>query len=98
MWGDLMDIGKLGESLWKDQDESNWEKFGAALKKSKAKYYRVNFEKGRVQRVDDLRKSYAEIFDSRANAIAKIPVFRKKGKGIRGSLIYLKGLTKFNGE
>jgi hypothetical protein len=93
-----MDLGELGESLWKDQDETNWKRFGAALKKGKARYYRVNFEKGKVQRVDDLRKSYAEIFDSKAKLIAKIPIFRKEGKKIRGSLIYLKGLTKFNGE
>lgn len=87
----------ITERLWKDQSEANWNALSAALKKSNVKYYRMMFEKKKgLNKIEDLRKSYAELYDSKYKSVAKIPVFKKTKSGMEGATIYLKGLMVNN--
>jgi len=89
------DLENEAKILWEDPSEENWNKFREILKRSKAKYYRVKYEKS-LGTTEDLRKSYAEIFDSKYNIIAKVPIFKKVGSKIEGATINLEGLLNAN--
>jgi adenine specific DNA methylase Mod len=89
-------LNDIAEKLWKDPSERNWKELSQTLKKAGAKYYNVVFNKGKIAKKDDLREAYAEIFDAKEKQIAKVPVFKSKGKGIEGATIYLKGLLNIN--
>ena len=86
----------MAEKLWKDPSEKNWEVFGRSLAKNGAKYYSIVFSKVKLAKKDDLREAYAEIFSANGQRIARVPVFKSKGKGIEGATIYLKGLLNIN--
>ncbi len=82
--------------LSKSQSRQNWEKFRKGLKASGAKYYSVTFDKGKVNRKEDLRKAFAVLYDSKSKPIYNVPiVISEKGK-MRGATIYLKGLLNVN--
>ncbi|MDE1856336.1 MAG: hypothetical protein KGH49_03840 [Candidatus Micrarchaeota archaeon] len=86
-------FNQIAENLWKDQSEKNWEALAGSLKKSNVRYYKVFFEKkSKLNKIEDLRKSYARLYDSKYKSVAKIPIFKKGKKGIEGATIYLKGL------
>ena len=86
-------IEEIAEKLWKDQSESNWKMLADSIKNGKIEYYRVFFEKkSKLNKIEDLRKSYAELYDGKYRSIVKVPVFKKDKKGIEGATIYLKGL------
>ncbi|MDE1846935.1 MAG: hypothetical protein KGH52_02645 [Candidatus Micrarchaeota archaeon] len=90
-------IRKASEALWKDQSDKNWGAFSGTIKKSNARYYRVFFEKeAKLKKTEDLRKSFAEIYDAKYRPIARVPIFKGKGKNIEGATIYLKGLQVNN--
>ncbi len=98
MFSDLMgnELSRIADLLWKDQSEKNWDALAANMKKGGAKYYRVFFEQGKLEKQDDLRKSYAELYDSKEKPIAKVPIFKTEGKKVEGATIYLKGLLNVN--
>ncbi|MEM3781610.1 MAG: hypothetical protein QXT43_01440 [Candidatus Micrarchaeaceae archaeon] len=79
-------------ALNKEQSESNWKAFCNALSKSRAKFYRITYSKGALKNAEDLRKSFAEIYDSKKRLITKVPIFKKTKSKIEGATIYLKGL------
>jgi hypothetical protein len=90
------DLGSAAKQLWKSNGEKDWQKFRNILKKSKAKYYKIVFEKGKVATKEDLRDSYALLYDAKFKEIAKVPIFMVKNKGIEGATIYLEGLLNTN--
>ncbi len=99
MFSDSMfekDIRPIADALWKDQSKQNWEAFGTSLKKSGLKYYRIVFEAGKLEKQDDLRTSYAELYDAKEKLVAKIPIFMTDGANVEGATIYLKGLLNLN--
>lgn len=89
-------IGSIVAELNEEQSKANWEKFGKALKTSGLKYYLVKFDKAKVNKLEDLRKAYAELYDSDQKLAYKIPITMDNGKKIRGTTIYLKGLLNLN--
>lgn len=90
-------ISEAAELLFEEESEANWKKFAAALKRSDARYYKVVFEKGKLDNEEDLRSSYAELYDEREGLITKVPIFKKLDKNrIEGATIYLKGLVVLN--
>lgn len=86
-------IMKIVEMLNNDPSEKNWELFEKELPKSGIKYYRVVYTS--LKNKDDLRRSYAELFDAKGKLVGRVPIF-KKGKKIEGATIYLKGLLNIN--
>ena len=90
------DLKNISEELWKNQSKENWEKFRNILKKSNAVYYKIFFEAGKISTEQDLRKSYAELFDSKEKQLSKIPIFMNNGKTVSGATIYLVGLQILN--
>ena len=90
-------IKEVVEELWNDPQAKNWEKFSKSLKGSGIKYYKVVFaDEGKLNKMQDLTKSFAELYDKNYHAIIRIPIFKKDGKRIRGATIYLKGLDVSN--
>ncbi len=85
------DIEKYAEALWESKSKKNWESFRGALKKSEVKYYNTVFTNG-VNKLQDLGKSYVELYDSDEKLVTKIPIYMKEGKKIEGATIYLVGL------
>ncbi len=90
-----MEMKKIVDELNKNPIEENWEKFAKALPKSGLKYYRVVYQKSSLKNAEDLRKSYAELYDKNGKLVYKVPIF-KKSKKIEGATIYLKGLLNIN--
>lgn len=86
----------IADKLWKDPSSKNWDSFASALKKSDIKYYKVVYEKGKIANKEDLRDSYAELYDSKSRPAAKVPIYKKDGAKIRGATIYLTGLLNIN--
>ncbi len=86
----------IAEELWKSPTGSNWEKFSKVLPKSGLKYYRVVYQKKKLQKAEDLTKSYAELYDSKQKLVVKIPIFERKGAKAVGATHYLKGLLTIN--
>jgi hypothetical protein len=90
-------VEKAAEGLWKDPSEKNWRAFSTALKGSSIRYYRVVFQNGgKLNKIQDLAKSFAELYDAKYRLVAKVPIFKKEGKSIRGATIYLIGLQVSN--
>ncbi len=87
---------EASDLLWKKPNKENWENFNSALKSSTAKYYKIVFEKGKINKEQDLRKSYAEIYDAKEKMLLKIPIFMNEGKKVVGATIYLIGLQILN--
>ncbi|MDE1768100.1 MAG: hypothetical protein KGH64_00425 [Candidatus Micrarchaeota archaeon] len=83
-------------ALNKEQSKANWEKFGKAVKSSGLKYYHIEFDKSKVNELEDLRKAHADLYDSKEKLVYKIPIIMENGKKIRGATIYLKGLLNLN--
>jgi basic membrane lipoprotein Med (substrate-binding protein (PBP1-ABC) superfamily) len=88
-------LNEIAEELWKSPTEDNWSKFRDIIKKSKAKYYKIIYTKSLGSK-EDLRKSYAELYDSKFNLITKIPIFKEVDKGVEGATINLEGLLNAN--
>ncbi len=94
---DNSEVKKAADALWKEQNEDNWKAFAKALKDSNAEYYKIVFaNEGKLNRMQDLTKSYAEIYDAKYHQITKIPIVRNEGKKVRGATIYLVGLQVSN--
>ncbi|MDE1846120.1 MAG: hypothetical protein KGH53_02475 [Candidatus Micrarchaeota archaeon] len=92
-------FNEIAQRLWKDQSEDNWKELAASLKKDNVKYYKVFFEKkSKLNKIEDLRKSYAQLYDSKYRSVAKVPIFKKGKNGMEGATIYLKGLMVNNKE
>ena len=90
-------IEPLVAKLWDDPSEKNWKTFAAALKKSDIKYYKIIFaNEGKLNKMQDITKSVAELYDAKYKLITKVPIFKKEGKRTRGATIYLTGLQVSN--
>jgi len=85
---------KIAEELKNKPIEENWKRIEKAIKNSNAYYYKIRYVK--LNNSDDLRKSYAEIFDKNKKLIIKIPIFKKIKNKIEGGTIYLKDLYILN--
>ncbi len=73
--------------------------FSESLKKSGIKYYKIIFANGgKLNRMQDITKSVAKLYDSRYNLVTKVPLFVRNGKEIAGATIYLVGLSVCNRE
>jgi len=89
------EIIKIADALQKEPNETNWERFAKALKKSGIKYYRIVYVS--LKNAEDLTKSYAALFDAKGKLVTKVPIFkRSNGKKVEGATIYLKGLLNIN--
>ncbi len=87
------DIKGIASTLWDKPSKQNWEKFAKALKGSGIKYYNVVFENGgKLNKAQDLTKSYAELYDAKEKMVAKIPIFQKDGGKPIGATVYIKDL------
>lgn len=83
--------------LWKAPDGKSWARLKKALRKSDILYYRVVFaDEGRLGRAQDLTKSFAELYDAKERLVARVPVFERRGREIRGATAYLTGLHVLN--
>ncbi len=90
-------ISDIADALWKEPSEKNWKSFAATLGKSSVRYYKVIFaNEGKLNKMQDLTKSFAELYDSKYKLVTKVPIFKKEGKKVRGSTIYLTGLQVSN--
>ncbi len=97
MAGKNSDVERLAKALFKEQSEKNWGLFPIALKKSTVKYYRIVWaNEGKLNKMQDLTKSFAELYDSKFKMIAEVPIFVKTGKKLRGATKYLIGLEVLN--
>jgi hypothetical protein len=74
----------------------NWERFRMELRSSRARYYRIIFGEGKIARQQDLKSSYAELYDEKESPLGKVPIFIEEGEGISGATEYLKGLLNIN--
>ncbi len=83
------------DALWKNPVKKNWEAFSALLKKSNVFYYDVIYESN-VDKIDDLKKAYVELYTESKKEVGKVPVYIQEGKKIEGATIYLKGLHNIN--
>lgn len=92
----MPEMKKIVEALNEDQSKENWGKFCEAIGKSGIKYYIIKFDKAKVNKPEDLRKAYADLYDAKGKFTYKIPVVMNRGKKIRGTTIYLKGLLHLN--
>jgi len=90
-----MNLKDIADLLWKDPNDENWSKFREILLKSNAKYYRVVYIK-ELKNKDNLKDSYAELYDSKQKLLAKIPIYKKTKSGIEGATYYLRGLYNIN--
>ncbi len=91
----MVDLKEAMDALWKKPEKKNWEEFSSLLKKSKAFYYDVVYNSD-VNKVDDLKKAYAEIYDKSKKPIGRVPVYMMNGRKIEGATIYLEGLHNIN--
>ncbi len=92
-------VDKAVEALWKSPNDKSWEAFHYALKGSGVVYYRVAYQNGgKLDRIQDIKKSFVELFDAKYRPVAKVPLFMNKGKSITGATKYLIGLKVINGE
>jgi hypothetical protein len=90
-------IKKIAEGLWDEPSEKNWKAFSSALRGSGISYYRVKFQNGgKLNRIQDLAKSFAELYDAKYKLVTKVPIFKKEGKSMRGATIYLIDLKVYN--
>ena len=90
-------VQNASKALWKEQSEKNWKALASSLKNSSIKYYRVIFaNEGRLNRMQDLTKSFAELYDAKHATVVKVPIFKREKNRIRGATIYLTGLQVSN--
>ncbi len=91
-------IADIAVKLWKEPSKRNWETFARALGESPITYYKIVFaNEGKLNKMQDLTKSYAELYDAKHKVVTKVPIFMKNGKKIvRGATIYLIGLQVLN--
>lgn len=90
------EMEKIVEALWKAPTKENWGKFVKALPKSKLKYYKVVFKKGKIKHVEDLVHDYAELYDAKQKLVTKIPIYQKNAGKIDGATYFMKGLLTIN--
>ncbi len=84
-------------ALNNNPSKANWEKFAKELKKSNIKYYRTVYINGKIKKIQDLKKSYAILYDAKYKIVTKVPVYKNVSKGeIEGALAYLMGLLNAN--
>ncbi len=84
-------------ALNKNPTKATWEAFAKELKKSNIKYYRTMYINGKIKKVQDLKKSYAVLYDAKYKIVTKVPVYKTTSKGeIEGALEYLMGLLNAN--
>jgi len=88
------DIKAIAVELKLNPNESNWEKFEKAIKKSNAMYYKITYKT--LNNKENLKDAYAEIFDKDKKLITTVPIFKKDGRKIDGATIYLKDLVNMN--
>lgn len=92
-----MNIKDISKSLWVSPNEKNWEAFYKALKKSDLKYYKVVYaDEGKLNKAQDLTKSFVELYDSKYAIVTKVPLFVKTGNKVSGATKYLIGLSVSN--
>lgn len=92
-------IQKAADMLWKEQNENNWRNLANSLKRSGTRYYRIVFaNEGKLNKMQDLTKSFANLYDAKYKLIAKVPIFMKVKERVRGATIYLTGLQVLNKE
>ncbi len=90
-------IQRAADLLWKEQNEDNWKNLADSLEKGRARYYRVVFaNEGKLNKMQDLTKSFANLYDAKYNLIAKVPIFMRDKARVRGATIYLSGLQVLN--
>jgi hypothetical protein len=90
-------ISEIADTLWKEPSEANWKRFAKALPKSGIVYYRAVYQNGgKLNRAQDLTKSYVELYDSKEKLVAKVPIFKRDGGKITGATYYMKGLLTVN--
>lgn len=90
-------IDAIAAALWKAPSEKNWRAFASALKKSNIKYYKIIFaNEGKLNKMQDITKSVAELYDAKYKLVTKVPIFKNEGKRTRGATIYLIGLQVSN--
>ncbi len=92
------EVVKAAERLWGGQSEENWRAMTKAISASDLKYYRIVFERDRLDRLEDLRRSYAELYDAKERAVARVPIFKSRGGKIEGATINLVGLSVLNAK
>jgi hypothetical protein len=86
----------LAGKLWREPSKKNWESFAKSVGKSPVEYYKIVFaNEGKLNRMQDLTKSFAELYDTKHKLVTKVPIFMKNGKKVDGATIYLVGLTRF---
>ena len=84
-------------ALWKEQNEKNWKNLAGALKNSSVMYYKVVFaNEGKLNKMQDLTKSFANLYDAKYKLVAKVPIFMTTKNKVRGATIYLTGLQVLN--
>ncbi len=92
-----VDIKEITDTLWEEPSEANWKRFAKALPKSNLRYYKVVYQNGgKLNRAQDLTKSYAELYDPKQKLVLRIPIFEKSGRKITGATYYMKGLLTIN--
>ena len=85
------------EILNKNPSKENWDMFASALKKTKIKYYKIIWANGgKLNRMQDITRSVAKLYDSKYRVKANVPIFLKMGKKVRGATKYLIGLQILN--
>ncbi|VVB76721.1 Uncharacterised protein [uncultured archaeon] len=90
-------VDAASEALWESPSEANWKAMQKALKGSGIEYYKIVFaNEGKLSKMQDLTKSFAELYDGRYKLVTKIPIFMRAGKKMRGATIYLVGLQVYN--
>lgn len=85
-------LKEAADRLWSDQSEENWESFAIALKTSSATRYKTIYEPGKLKSMQDLKKSFAQIYDSKLKLITKVPIYKLVDGKMYGATIYLKEL------
>lgn len=90
-------IQSISSELLKDPSGKNWDRLSRSLRKNGIAYYKTVFEKGKLKNTQDLKNSYVELYDKKGVFAARIPIFKREGKNLRGATIYLKGLLIKNG-
>ena len=88
------DLKAIAVELKLNPNESNWEKFEKAIKKSNAMYYKITYKT--LNNKENLKDAYAEIFDKDKKLITTVPIFKKDGRKIEGATIHLKDLVTIN--
>ena len=85
-------IDEIVRVLNENPNITNWTKFSAELKNSKAKHYKIFYPEG-LEGKNNLTKAYAVLYDSQFKVLFKIPIISINNKEINGATIYLKELT-----